>query len=135
MEIVHAFTVAEHNETMTTLAARIYLDLLLSQDTSVSFSAKHAIIRVLRPRIKRRRVFIPSPPHCSTPGAAECEKPGPVSQPSQDSSEAEANHFDESVEPVVLLAPDPGTKSFRIFILYSTSISFITYSKENVGYY
>ncbi|XP_066906272.1 E3 ubiquitin-protein ligase UBR4 [Halyomorpha halys] len=116
VEIVHAFTVAEHTEAMTALAAKVYLELLLCKDHSVCFSAKHAIIRVLRPRVKRRRVFIPSPPHCSTPGsratlsnrAPEIDKPGPVSQPSQDSSEAEPNQFEETVEPIVLLAPDPG---------------------------
>lgn len=68
VEIVHAFTVAEHNEAMSSLAAKVYLDLLLCPDHAVSFSAKHAIIRALRPRVKRRRVFIPSPPHASTPG-------------------------------------------------------------------
>lgn len=40
--------------------------------------------------------------------AAELDKGGPVSQPSQDSSEAEPNQFEEAVEPIVLLAPDPG---------------------------
>lgn len=69
VEIVHAFTVAEHSESMTSLAAKIYLDLLLCEDNAVCFSAKHAINRVLRPRVKRRRVYIPSPPHCSSPGS------------------------------------------------------------------
>ncbi|XP_014258727.1 E3 ubiquitin-protein ligase UBR4 isoform X2 [Cimex lectularius] len=105
IEIIHAYTLAEHSEAMTALAAKIYLELLLCSDHAVCFSAKHAIIRVLRPRVKRRRVYIPSPPHCSTPGVVESEKQGPVSQPSQDSSEAEPNHYDESVEPIVLLDP------------------------------
>ena len=67
VEIIHAFTIYDV-EGNTPLAAKLYLQLLLSSDTSISFSAKHAIIRVLRPRYKRRRVFIPSPPRCSTPG-------------------------------------------------------------------
>lgn len=67
VEIIHAFTTCDV-EGNTPLAAKLYLQLLLSSDTSISFSAKHAIIRVLRPRYKRRRVFIPSPPRCSTPG-------------------------------------------------------------------
>lgn len=36
------------------------------------------------------------------------DKQGPISQPSQDSSEAEPSHYEEPVEPIVLLAPDPG---------------------------
>ncbi|XP_069695727.1 E3 ubiquitin-protein ligase UBR4 isoform X2 [Periplaneta americana] len=108
VEIIHAFTTCDMEGTVG-MAAKLYLQLLLSEDTSVSFSAKQAIIRVLRPRLRRRRVLIPSPPHCSTPGGAtelESEK-GPVSQPSQDSTEEQ--HYEvDSVEPMVLLAPDAG---------------------------
>lgn len=67
VEIIHSFTICDV-EANTPLAAKLYLQLLLNSDTSVSFGAKQAIIRVLRPRYKRRRVYIPSPPHCSTPG-------------------------------------------------------------------
>lgn len=45
---------------------QIYLSLLLAEDQSISFGAKAALMRVLRPRVKRRRVYIPSPPN--TPG-------------------------------------------------------------------
>lgn len=67
VEIVHAFAICDV-ENNTPIAAKLYLQLLLSSDTTISFSAKHAIIRVLRPRYRRRRVYIPSPPNCSTPG-------------------------------------------------------------------
>lgn len=67
VEIIHAFTICDV-ENNTAIAAKLYLQLLLSSDTTISFSAKHAIIRVLRPRYRRRRVYIPSPPNCSTPG-------------------------------------------------------------------
>jgi len=67
VEIIHAFTICDV-ENNTPIAAKLYLQLLLSSDTTISFSAKHAVIRVLRPRYRRRRVYIPSPPNCSTPG-------------------------------------------------------------------
>lgn len=66
MEIIHAYTVCSLSA--VPLAVRLYTELLLCTDTAVSFGAKQALIRVLRPRHKRRKVFIPSPPRCSTPG-------------------------------------------------------------------
>lgn len=136
VEIFHAFTCCDLSGTIVE-ASKLYTDLLLSDNLQISFSAKLALIRVLRPRPKRRRVFIPSPPHCSTPGKLLlffcCDKfeiflykkflnhlgvggtteiesdKGPVSQPSQDSSEADQGHFEvDPVEPMVLLAPDAG---------------------------
>lgn len=67
VEIFHAFTLCDLDGTIAE-ASKQYLELLLSDNLQISFSAKQALIRVLRPRPKRRRVFIPSPPHCSTPG-------------------------------------------------------------------
>jgi E3 ubiquitin-protein ligase UBR4 len=62
IEIIHAFTICD-TDGFTSVAANLYLQLLLSSDTIISFNAKQAIIKVLRPRYKRRRVYIPSPPH------------------------------------------------------------------------
>ena len=48
------------------------------QDVQVSSAACHAIIRALRPRHRhrRRRVFIPTPPTCSSPGRTViCKSP------------------------------------------------------------
>lgn len=70
VEIFHAFTLCDLEGTIAE-ASKQYTELLLSDNLQISFSAKQALIRVLRPRPKRRRVFIPSPPHCSTPG--ECQ--------------------------------------------------------------
>ncbi|CAH0393187.1 unnamed protein product [Bemisia tabaci] len=106
VEIIHAFTLNDHSDATISMATKYYMDLLLCEDTTISFSAKQAIIRVLRPRIRRRRVYIPSPPHCSTP---DMEKPTPISQPShsQDSPEAEAVQYEvDTVEPMVLVAAD-----------------------------
>lgn len=48
-------------------------------------------------------------------GPTEREREGPVSQPSQDSSEAEPAQFEvDAVEPMVLLAPDAG--KFIVFL-------------------
>jgi len=66
VEIVHAFTVADLDN--VGLACKLYVKLLLDPDNTVSFACKQAIIRALRPRSRRKRVFIPSPPHCSSPG-------------------------------------------------------------------
>ncbi|EZA56295.1 E3 ubiquitin-protein ligase UBR4 [Ooceraea biroi] len=86
VEIIHAFTICDV-ENNTPIAAKLYLQLLLSSDMSISFSAKHAIIRVLRPRCKRRRVYIPSPPNCSTPGVVADTEEKSASAPSQASRE------------------------------------------------
>ncbi|KAK3907858.1 E3 ubiquitin-protein ligase UBR4, partial [Frankliniella fusca] len=106
VEIIHAFTLSDMEGTIG-LAAQMYREMLMHSDPAVSFSAKQAMCRVLRTRSRRRRVYIPSPPHCSTPGGTtemESEK-GPVSQPSQDSSEAEPPHFevDQELPPNQLL--------------------------------
>ncbi|GIX73745.1 e3 ubiquitin-protein ligase UBR4, partial [Caerostris extrusa] len=66
VEVIHAFTACDLEH--VALATKLYVKLLLCEDTVVSFSAKQALIRVLRPRVRRRKVFIPSPPRCSTPG-------------------------------------------------------------------
>ncbi|XP_032676900.1 protein purity of essence isoform X4 [Odontomachus brunneus] len=104
VEIIHAFTICDV-ENNTPIAAKLYLQLLLSSDTIISFSAKHAIIRVLRPRYRRRRVYIPSPPNCSTPGVvaeAEEKSTSVPSQASQDTVERDVEQqFDiEAVEAV-----------------------------------
>ncbi|XP_063242107.1 E3 ubiquitin-protein ligase UBR4 isoform X2 [Bacillus rossius redtenbacheri] len=92
VEIIHAFTMCDLEGTAA-LAAKLYLQLLFCSDTAVSFSAKQAVIRVLRPKHRRRRVLIPSPARCASPG------PAPAA-PDQRYSGV------ESVEPIVLLAPD-----------------------------
>lgn len=67
VEIIHSFTICDMENTIG-LAAQMYREMLMHADPAVSFSAKQALCRVLRPRSRRRRVYIPSPPHCSTPG-------------------------------------------------------------------
>ncbi|KAK2587956.1 hypothetical protein KPH14_004040 [Odynerus spinipes] len=107
VEIIHAFTTCDV-EGNTPLAAKLYLQLLFSSDTTISFSAKHAIIRVLRPRYKRRRVYIPSPPNCNTPGTtveAEEQSTSATSRPSQSTTarEPEQQYHVEAVDQVAAL--------------------------------
>ncbi|CAB0040844.1 unnamed protein product, partial [Trichogramma brassicae] len=77
IEIIHAFTICDMNG-FAPIAAKLYLQMLLCCDTAISFNAKQAIIKVLRPRYKRRRVHIPSPPHFNI--SSDVDK-SPVSQP------------------------------------------------------
>ncbi|XP_052722001.1 E3 ubiquitin-protein ligase UBR4-like isoform X2 [Crassostrea angulata] len=66
VEIIHAFTINDFDN--VALSTKLYVKMLLCPDQQVSFSCKQAMIRCLRPRHRRRRVFIPSPPRCSSPG-------------------------------------------------------------------
>lgn len=71
VEIVHAFNSCD---TYSNITIAVYLQLLLCDDPVIAFSAKHALSRVLKPKSKRRRVFIPSPPNCVTPPATKSEE-------------------------------------------------------------
>ena len=59
VEIVHAFNSCD---TYSNVTISVYLQLLLCEDTVIAFSARQAICRVLKPKSRRRRVYIPSPP-------------------------------------------------------------------------
>uniref|UniRef100_A0A182FS89 Uncharacterized protein n=2 Tax=Anopheles albimanus TaxID=7167 RepID=A0A182FS89_ANOAL len=65
VEIIYAFALAdsEQIEKMT----KFFVSLLLDPAPIISHSAKQAMIRLLRPKVKRRKVLIESPPVCSTP--------------------------------------------------------------------
>ncbi|XP_055857167.1 protein purity of essence [Episyrphus balteatus] len=65
VEIIHAFALSDpaQVEKMT----KYLIDLLLDESSVISHSAKEAIILLLSPRLKRRKVVIVSPPACSTP--------------------------------------------------------------------
>lgn len=64
VEIVHAFNSCD---TYSNITIAVYLQLLLCKDPIIAFSAKQALSKVLKPKIRRRRVYIPSPPHCISP--------------------------------------------------------------------
>ena len=78
IDILHAFTTVDLATVPT--VSNIYVQFLIADNLQVSFAAKQAIIRVLRPRLRRKRVFIPSPP----PGdvtLTSIEDPQPLLQP------------------------------------------------------
>ncbi|KAJ8734252.1 hypothetical protein PYW07_014803 [Mythimna separata] len=124
-DTVHAFQLHAAEPECIEFGNQIYLSLLLAEDQAISFGAKAALMRVLRPRVKRRRVYIPSPPN--TPGTG----PGSsvtTAQPTSSITEAvvsesdlsanrddnQENQFmdvDDSLEPMVLLAPDGGLEA------------------------
>ena len=56
-------------------AARLYVQFLLAEDTQVSFAAKQALVRSLRPRVKRRRVVVPPSQPSSSPTKTDQQGP------------------------------------------------------------
>lgn len=70
VEIVHAFNSCD---TYSNVTIGVYLQLLLYKDPMIAFSTKQALSKVLKPKIKRRRVYIPSPPQCVSPSVKTTE--------------------------------------------------------------
>lgn len=73
VEIVHAFN---SSETYSNITIGVYLQLLLCKDPLIAFSAKQALSKVFKPKMRRRRVHIPNPPHCISPllKSVECNE-------------------------------------------------------------
>ncbi|XP_047525824.1 E3 ubiquitin-protein ligase UBR4 [Pieris napi] len=117
-DIIHAFQLNSDPECVE-FGNQIYLSLLLAEDQNISFGAKTALVRVLRPRVRRRRVYIPSPPN--TPGAGSSANAARASGSAAEVAASEPElgarrepryvDVDDSLEPMVLLAPDGGLEA------------------------
>lgn len=62
VDVLHQLLMSDNVDDVVKMVSTAYSNLLLTQDVQQSSTAKQAIIRVLRPRFKKRRVFIPTPP-------------------------------------------------------------------------
>lgn len=65
VEIIFAFALSDSSSVDTMTA--FFVDLLLNESATISHSAKHAMIRLLRPRSKSRHATVGTPPACMTP--------------------------------------------------------------------
>lgn len=74
VEVIHAFTLCDPE--CVPLATKHYIRMLLSADQLVSFACRQALLRVLRPRHRKRRVYIPSPPFLTPQGDEQKDATG-----------------------------------------------------------
>ncbi|KAL3276929.1 hypothetical protein HHI36_012295 [Cryptolaemus montrouzieri] len=100
VEIVHAFNSCD---TYSNITIAVYLQLLLCKDPIIAFSAKQALSKVLKPKLKKRRVFIPSPPHCSSPPPNKSEQN--AHKPSQLQMQIIQDFDIDAVEAIQMLQP------------------------------
>lgn len=107
IEIIYAFVLSDFD--LIELMTKYFVDLLLDSSLLISHSAKQAMIRLLRPRIKKRRVLIGSPPVTSTPPTPAVQQPstssaGNIAGPSSSNDDFAAAVMQEvdAIEPLGL---------------------------------
>ncbi|XP_046403829.1 E3 ubiquitin-protein ligase UBR4 isoform X2 [Ischnura elegans] len=69
VEIIHAFIMVDPVNSIP-IAAKAYMNMLLCPDPAISFTAKHAIVRTLRPRHVSPTQLPPPPPPPQQPAQA-----------------------------------------------------------------
>lgn len=72
VEIIYAFALCD--AALIDQMTKYFVTLLLDKTTIISYSAKQAMIRLLRPRLKRRKILA-TPPVCSTPTPSTSQQP------------------------------------------------------------
>ncbi|KAK9707802.1 hypothetical protein QE152_g27615 [Popillia japonica] len=126
VEIVHAFNSCD---TYSNITLAVYLQLLLcedptiafsaKQDPTIAFSAKQAICRVLKPKFKRRRVYIPSPPHCSSPPIKAIESEDDKSRSTthtgqDDDAQSRDSRYDVDAVEAIAMLQQPGADNHNV---------------------
>uniref|UniRef100_A0A8D8THS7 E3 ubiquitin-protein ligase UBR4 n=1 Tax=Cacopsylla melanoneura TaxID=428564 RepID=A0A8D8THS7_9HEMI len=105
VDVLQQLLMSDNVDDVVSLVSTAYSNLLLTQDVQLSSTAKQAIIRVLRPRFKKRRVFIPTPPVTTqsvTPSVPVTQQPPP---PPPEEEQGLAHYDIDAVEPIGLLNP------------------------------
>lgn len=73
VEIIISFALLDHNN--LAVASQLLIRLFLCKNTVISFGAKQSLIRQLRPKTRKRKVFIPSPPLCEASSTGQQIEP------------------------------------------------------------
>ncbi|KAL9924505.1 E3 ubiquitin-protein ligase-like protein poe [Glossina fuscipes fuscipes] len=99
VEIMHAFALADITQVEHII--KYFIALLKNESSLISHSAKEAIILLLSPRLKRRKVAIITPPICSTPTPPALNNAPSVMAPNGSEDDA----LDEAAGPVPVVTP------------------------------
>lgn len=106
IEIIYAFVLTDFD--LIELMTKYFVDLLLDSSLLISHSAKQAMIRLLRPRLKKRRLLIGSPPVTSTPPTPAVQQPIAGTSSSNDDFVQAVMQEIDAIEPLGLQAPAGG---------------------------
>lgn len=106
VEVIHAFMLVDPAN--IPFAAQLFMKLLLCHDTQVSFGAKQSIIRVLRPKSRRRKVQLPAPAVAEATSAADTNVKATTASVSSLASSGGAAHQDSRQGSLDVFVENPG---------------------------